>query len=127
MYGNTRWNGRVADWQKETLGAEQPFNAGNSGATFTPDCSNGASQIVTLTAACTIAAPTGTPAVPPGSKLFLVLVQDATAGRAVTWGAGYRDAPAIGGALATAGQRAGVEFRYDGASWECCGGATAFA
>lgn len=125
MYGNTKWNGYVAEWQKERFGAVQPFNAGNSGASFAPDCSNGEAQVVTLNSACTVSAPANPPAI--GWKLFLVLVQDATAGRAVSWNAIYRDAPNIGGALATAGQRVGCEFRWDGASWEFCGGASVFA
>ena len=111
--------------QSEVYGTLLPFSAGNSGATFAPDCANAETQTVTLTAACTIGAPLNPPAI--GSKLSLVFVQDTTGGRAVTWNAAYRNAPAVGGGSATAGQRALAEFKWDGASWQCTGGASAFA
>jgi hypothetical protein len=81
--------------------------------------------VFTLTAAATVGAPLS--AAPIGFKLFLEFVQDATAGRAVTWNAIYRNAPAIGGGSATAGQRASTEWRWDGVSWQFVGGSTAFA
>jgi hypothetical protein len=111
--------------QREWFGATQPANAGNSGAAPVPDCSIAETQLFLMSANLTVGAPINPPAI--GSPLCLVFVQDAIAGRTLAWNAAYRNAPALAGGAATAGQRALTEWRYDGASWEFVGGAIAFA
>lgn len=56
------------------------FNAGNSGAANTINFANGHKQLVTLTANCTI-----TLTAPGPGNYQLLLLQDATGGRSVTW------------------------------------------
>lgn len=63
---------------------------------------------------------------PIGTQMYLVLQQDGTGSRTVTWAACYRNAPdwSAGGA---AGTIASGEFRWDGQSWQYVGGSSAFA
>ena len=119
--------------QNEFQGVVQHKNLGTAGATITPDADTAESQLYMLGAATTVAAPVvdgnvvTAANVPVGTKMFLVFVQDATAGRTLAWNAAYRGAPSTTGGAATSGQRLGCEFRWDGASWQFVGGATSFA
>lgn len=54
-----------------------------SGSDFTPNLQNGFVQEFTMTGNTTIHAATGT--ISPGDQLIIILVQDATGGRTVTW------------------------------------------
>jgi hypothetical protein len=110
--------------EREFLGAVRPF-AALSGAAPVPDCADAETQVFTMNANITVGAPINAPAI--GSKLVLIFVQDATGTRTLAWNAIYRNAPALAGGAATAGQRALTEWCWDGASWEFTGGATAFA
>jgi len=106
---------------------------GSQGAAIVPDVDAAEAQVFVLGAAATVGVPLVDGAavsannVPIGTKLFLVFVQDVTAGRALSWNAIFRGAPATTGGAATNGQRMGCEFRYDGASWQFVGGASTFA
>jgi hypothetical protein len=111
-------------WQREVLGAVQPIVVAASGATLTVTPLANEIMVATLTAACTVASPGPGRAV--GDSVFLVLIQDATAGRAVAFNAIFRNAPSIAGGAATSGQRWSGEFRYDGVAWQFAGGGTAF-
>lgn len=111
----------------EFQGAVPHASKGTQGATITPDANDREAIVYTMGAATTVAAPANSSSQPIGTKLYLVLVQDATAGRTLTWNATYRNAPSGLGGSATNGQRASFEFRYDGASWQYTGGSTAFA
>lgn len=84
--------------------------------------------VFTMGAAIAVPAPITTNYTPqPGDSLTIIAIQDATAGRALTWNAIYRGSPAATGGAATAGQRMLCEYKYDGASWQYAGGATTFA
>lgn len=91
------------------------------GATITPDVST--SDIVTVTIAGdrAIAAPSGTPVA--GQRLLLVVTQDGTGGRLLTWGAGYRFGNDIPTPTLTAlpNKTDYVGFIYNQASstWDC--------
>lgn len=117
--------------QNEFFGAAQPTNWGTTGGTGgtaaapVPDASQSDAQVFTLNAATTVAAPVNPRTI--GDKIFLVFVQDTTAGRTLAWNAIYRNAPTGQGGGATNGQRLSYEFRWDGVSWQGCGGSTAFA
>lgn len=85
-------------------------------------------HVFTMGAAIAVPAPSTTGYTPAiGDRLVIVAIQDATAGRVLTWNAAYRGAPASTGGAATAGQRMLCEYRWDGASWQYTGGATTFA
>lgn len=89
------------------------FLADTFAATYVPDPYLTAGTIeLTLTANITINVPTQTCA--PGTKLTLVLIQDATGGRTMTFGAGYRTnwTP-----VTTASKANMIAFVYDGTSW----------
>jgi hypothetical protein len=62
-----------------------------------------------------------------GTVLYLVMTQDGTGSRTVSFASCWRDIPAGWAAGGTAGQIASGEFRFDGASWQCVGGSSAFA
>jgi len=64
------------------FGAGGYFNAGNSGSAKTIDFANGQKQVVTLTANCTL-----TLTAPGPGNYQILLAQDATGGRSVTWAA----------------------------------------
>lgn len=73
------------------------YNAGNSGSAKTIDFSNGQKQGVTLTANCTI-----TFTAPGPGNYQLLLGQDATGGRSVTWAAQGGIVAFVGSATAPA-------------------------
>jgi hypothetical protein len=123
--------GDVATWDYmgsiAVLTADEDTNAltvvGNGGATPTPNCANGLTQVFTMNANATVGAPTNPPQI--GTTLNLVFVQDATGSRTIGWNATYRNAPAW--SAGAANTRASARFQYDGAGWQFMGGSTAFA
>jgi hypothetical protein len=117
--------GNVEQAQIEFQGAIQPKTIGNVGAAPIPDANAAESQVFTLTANATFGAAQNTSGLPVGSKLCFVLIQDPTGTRTVGWNAQYKNAPAL--AAGTAGQRALVEFRWDGVGFQFVGGSAAFA
>jgi hypothetical protein len=92
-------------------------------ASFTPNWRDGrTTNVGTLTAAITINAPASNPGytstIPSGTQLTLLLTQDATGGRAITWNAIFlRSGNLASGSAATSGQRASISFTYDGTNW----------
>lgn len=113
--------------QEEYFGHPLPYQNTNSGTSITPDVTLAESHVYTMTGNLTVGAPANTGTLGVGDKIYLVFVQDATAGRTLTWNAAYRNAPTGLGGSATAGQRASFEFRWDGVSMQYTGGSTAFA
>lgn len=109
--------------QTEFQGAIQPKNLGSQGATITPDANAAESQVFTLGASATIAAPINPG--PIGQKLHLVFIQGGAGSFTITWNAAYRNAAAP--TAGAAGTRASAEFRYDGVSWQTVGQSTVFA
>jgi hypothetical protein len=103
-------NGRGQD--DLAIVAAAPAAAG----TYTPDMRLGNRFIVTMPAGnITIAAPVNART---GLILDIVIVQDATGSRTVTWNAAYHFAGAAAPTLTTtASRRDTFRFVYDGASW----------
>ncbi len=120
--------GGIQEFQEiEFIGGKQHQTQGNAGAALVVDTSAKETQVFTLNANVTVGVPSNTARLPVGAVLVLVLVQDANGGRTLTWNAIWRNAPSGLGGSATSGQRALFEFRWDGASMQYTGGATAFA
>ena len=119
--------GVTARIQEEMYGDAIPTKIAASGASYAPDISTAESHTVTMTANLTVAAPGGTNQMQPGSRFALILIQDNTGSRTLTWNSAWRNAPSGLGSGAAAGSRALFEFRYDGVSMQYTGGATAFA
>lgn len=87
---------------------------GNSGSTFTIIWPTGNKQKITLTANCTFTfgAPSGV------SNLLLMLTQDGTGSRTVTWPSGVKWVGAAAPTLSTAaGATDIVSFFYDGTNY----------
>lgn len=63
---------------------EKYHDAGNSGSAITLDLNNGSTQKLTLTAACTLAF-SNTPTSGKAYGFTLLIAQDATGSRVVTW------------------------------------------
>jgi hypothetical protein len=86
----------------------------NTGTTYTIDITNGTVQILTLTGNCTFTFPTAT----AGKSFTLLLKQDATGSRTVTWPAAVKwpssTAPTI---TATASKMDKYVFVADGTNW----------
>lgn len=86
----------------------------NTGTAYTINLDNGTVQILTLTGNCTFTFPTAT----AGRSFFLLLKQDATGGRTVTWPAAVKwpasTAPTITG---TASRTDKFVFTADGTNW----------
>lgn len=91
------------------------FSAGNSGAAITLNNTNGVMQKLTLTGNCTITLAGFAQA---GAYMRLVLIQDATGSRTVTWPAAVQwpggTAPTL---TATASKKDVVELFYDGTNY----------
>jgi len=88
------------------------YDAGNSGATKTIDWANGSVQKLTLTANCTLTFSNPV----TGGRYILILVQDGTGSRIVTWPATCRWSAATAPTLTTtAAKRDYVGFLYDAA------------
>lgn len=111
----------------EFVGSIPPVVVAASGAAPVPDLSltGGGVVVYTMSAAVTVGAPINPRQV--GEPLFMVFIQDTTAGRTLAFNSAFRNAPSINGSAATAGQRCSVLFRYDGAGWQYVGGSTVFA
>jgi hypothetical protein len=105
----------------EFLGGKQHQTQGNAGAALSVDASAKETQVFTLNMNITMGVPTNTSKLPIGTVLTLVLVQDATGGRTVTWNAAWRNAPSGLGSSATNGQRALFEFKWDGVAMQYVG------
>ena len=69
-----------------TNGYTEEVATANTGTAYTIDLANGSVQILTLTGNCTFTFPTAT----AGRSFFLLLKQDGTGGRAVTWPAAVK-------------------------------------
>lgn len=86
----------------------------NTGTTYTIDLANGSVQILTLTGNCTFTFPTAT----AGKSFILILKQDATGSRTVTWPAAVKwpagTAPTI---TSTASKSDKYIFTADGTNW----------
>lgn len=86
----------------------------NTGTAFTIDLTQGTVQLLTLTGNCTFTFPTPT----AGKSFLLLLKQDGTGGRTVTWPATVKwpasTAPTI---TSTASRTDKFSFTADGASW----------
>lgn len=85
------YNGTLAKWQNQnaaTTVAVENVDTTSIGSTYTiPNVTTATIHNVTLTAAsCTVTMPTAT----PGASFTLVVQQDATGGRAITWPAGVK-------------------------------------
>jgi hypothetical protein len=112
----------MIDQQRREFGFPmQPV--GNSGALLQMDLSQGLTQQYTLNANCFIAEPVNPPDI--GARVILILTEDATGSRSVTWSVAFRDPPAwsAGGAKT----RATAAFIYDGFNYQYEGGSSAFA
>ena len=92
---------------------ETPYSA-NSSTAITLDLTNGTVQIITLTGNCTFTFPTAT----SGKSFILLLKQDATGSRTVTWPASVKyaggTAPTI---TSTASRQDRLSFFADGTNW----------
>lgn len=110
------------EYQTAAFGLPQPKAWGNVAAVCTPDATIVETQTFVMTANLTVGAPIGPRTT--GDKLYLVFV-DSNGGHTIAWNSIYRNCPTP--SAGTAGQRLSVELRYDGVSWQCVGGSTAFA
>ncbi len=110
-------SGSTLDGNRVTVNGMGSTMAVAYAATVTPDPYQATTWVVgTLTGAVTIANPaTGH----RGAELLLVLTQDATGGRTVTWGSAFK-VPA-GAASTTASAVSTVRFVSDGTNWLCTG------
>jgi hypothetical protein len=112
------------DQQRREFGypALQPANA-NAGPILQMDLSTGLTQQFTLNANCFITEPVNPP--DPGAHVVLILTQDVTGSRSVTWSIAFRDAPSWSAGAAKT--HASALFIYDGACYQYVGGSSAFA
>lgn len=97
---------------------ETPYSA-NSSTAITLSLSNGTIQIITLTGNCTFTFPTAV----SGKSFLLLLRQDGTGSRTVTWPASVKwpsgNAPTI---TSTASKQDILAFVSDGTNWYGSGG-----
>ena len=91
---------------------ETPFSA-NSSTAITLSLTNGTFQIVTLTDNATITMPTAT----SGKSFLLLLKQDGTGGRSVTWSTVKWPGGAAPTITATASKQDIYSFFADGTNW----------
>lgn len=104
--------GRVA------ANAQAVFPAAPAAAgTYTPNLNLGERHVITMPAGnITIAAPVNGKT---GSRLDIIIVQDATGSRTVTWNAAYKFTGAASPTLTTtASRRDTFRFVYNGSFWE---------
>lgn len=88
-------------------------------ATIAPDPNVGSTVIVgTLTGAITINVPAAGPYA-TGTTITYILTQDATGGRVVTWGTGFKEVLTLN---TTASKVTAISFVYDGTNWDQVGG-----
>lgn len=94
---------------------EPVYAGGNSGATLTPNQTNGNAQSFTLNSATvTIAAPTN---MPNGGSLTLILTQDGTGSRVASWNAAYKFAGGNSTLSTGPGDIDVVSIFYDGTNY----------
>lgn len=97
-----------------TNGYTEEVVTANTSTAYTIDLANGSVQILTLTGNCTFTFPTAT----AGKSFTLLLRQDGTGGRTVTWPAAVKwpggTAPTI---TSTASRQDKYIFTADGSSW----------
>ena len=97
-----------------TNGYTEEVATANTGTGYTIDLANGSVQILTLTGNCTFTFPTAT----AGKSFILLLKQDGTGSRTVTWPAAVKwpagTAPTI---TATASKLDKYIFMADGTNW----------
>lgn len=86
----------------------------NTGTAYTIDLANGSLQILTLTGNCTFTFPTPT----AGRSFMLLLRQDATGGRTVTWPGTVRWPSSINPVITTTASKTDkFVFTADGTNW----------
>jgi hypothetical protein len=97
-----------------TNGYTEEVATANTSTAYTIDLAGGSVQILTLTGNCTFTFPTAT----AGRSFFLLLKQDGTGGRTVTWPAAVKwpgaTAPTI---TSTASRLDKYVFTADGTNW----------
>lgn len=97
-----------------TNGYTEEVATANTGTAYTIDLANGSVQILTLTGNCTFTFPTAT----AGKSFIMLLKQDATGSRTVTWPAAVKwpsgTAPTV---TATASKLDKYVFTADGTNW----------
>jgi hypothetical protein len=97
-----------------TNGYTEEVATANTSTAYTIDLANGSVQILTLTGNCTFTFPTAT----AGKSFILLLRQDATGSRTVTWAASVKwpggTAPTI---TSTASKQDIYSFVADGTNW----------
>jgi len=97
-----------------TNGYTEEVATANTGTSYTIDLANGSVQILTLTGNCTFTFPTAT----AGKSFILLLLQDGTGSRTVTWPSSVKwpssTAPTI---TATASKGDKYVFTADGTYW----------
>lgn len=97
-----------------TNGYTEEVVTANTGTSYTINLANGSVQVLTLTGNCTFTFPTAT----AGRSFFLLLKQDGTGGRTVTWPSAVKwpggTAPTI---TSTASRLDKYVFTADGTNW----------
>jgi hypothetical protein len=112
----------MIDQQRREFGyPAQPVS--NSGPLLQMDLSQGLVQQFTLNANTFVGEPINPPDI--GAHLSLILTQDATGSRSVTWGICFRDPPSWSAGAAKT--HASAVFMYDGGCYQYIGGSSAFA
>jgi hypothetical protein len=92
---------------------ETPFSA-NSSTAITLDLTNGTVQIITLTGNCTFTFPTAT----SGKSFILLLKQDATGSRTVTWPATVKYAGGTNPTITSTASKLDIlSYFADGTNW----------
>ena len=92
---------------------ETPYSA-NSSTAITLDLTNGTVQIITLTGNCTFTFPTAT----SGKSFILLLKQDATGSRTVTWPASVKYAGGTAPTITSTASRLDIlSYFADGTNW----------
>ncbi len=113
----------IIEQQRREFGYGQPPSPANAGPLLQMDLSTGLLQQFTLNANCFVTEPVNAP--PIGEILKLILTQDGTGSRTVTWGICFRNAPSW--SAGAANTYASALFMYDGQCYQYVGGSTAFA
>lgn len=112
--GNGTLTNKTLEAVTLTNGYTEESNSANSGTAYTIDLANGSVQIITLTGNVTFTFPS----VAAGKSFTLILKQDATGGRTVTWPSSAKwpggTAPTI---TSTASKRDTIAFVAEGSDW----------
>ena len=96
-----------------TNGYTEEVNTANTGSAYTIDLADGSFQILTLTASATITMPTAV----AGKSFLLLLKQDATGSRTVTWSTVSWPAGVAPTITSTANKQDIFAFYSDGTNW----------